>query len=430
MDFGLLFVWTALDMAALASCWDMMAHMMGFERDKVGWLECALGAIVSAIMRASGLPTVCSCAVLMLVLSLVAWRNGSADFRFTLFVAYMWSIGVICVMDFEAGAGLMFWMADPEYADQQRPAGLIGPLLVRIALALGAFVVARTEPVQTALLRTMGFVATAELMLGLFLSNLELSDTMEDDTYVVLFLAAGLIAELVAYRLRAQRDSEIRVSQAAQERADAMERDYAALKSMYEGNAKLYHDLHNHIDALHYCLAQKDYEGATRYCEDLRETALRTARATRYTGDKVADFLISSKMAQAEELGIRTQVNIACPRDLHVRSVDLTAIVGNLLDNAIESAQTAPPKRKEITLTIQPVNQMLLIRVTNGCGQPPRKERGKWITRKATEKGRHGWGLENVRAACNKYNGGLDTSYEDDVFAASVLLSLRPDPRV
>lgn len=427
MDWGLLFAWTALDMAALVACWDMMAHIMGLDRDKTGWLECVLGAIASAIVRVNGLPAVFACGVLMLALTIVIWRNGGGDFRLALFVAYMWAIGIICVADFECGAGLMLWLGNPAYANQQTPAGLMGPLFVCAVLLVSAFLVARTGASRSAILRSIGLVATAELVFGVYLSMQTFPNTMQDDIGVILLLGASLIPELVVYRLRAQCDSEQRVSQAAQERADAMERDYAALRSTYEGNARLYHDLHNHIDALHYCLAQKDYEGATRYCEELRETALRTVQATRYTGDNVADFLISSKLAQAQELGIRTQVDITCPKGLPVRSVDLTAIVGNLLDNAIEGAQTAPPEHKKIALTILPAKQMLLIRVVNGCAQAPRKVRGKWITRKANEKGMHGWGLQNVQEACKKYDGALDTDYADDMFTASALLALRPD---
>ena len=41
-----------------------------------------------------------------------------------------------------------------------------------------------------------------------------------------------------------------------QEQAEIVERDYQALRRTYEGNAKLYHDLHNHIEAIYQCLLQ------------------------------------------------------------------------------------------------------------------------------------------------------------------------------
>ena len=85
----------------------------------------------------------------------------------------------------------------------------------------------------------------------------------------------------------------------------------------------------------------RDTEEAARYCEDLRTLfgrfPKRFGRATR-----PLDYLISSKLALAEQEHIKTKVNIEYPHNTNIRSVDLTTILGNLLDNALEAAQAAP----------------------------------------------------------------------------------------
>ena len=96
-----------------------------------------------------------------------------------------------------------------------------------------------------------------------------------------------------------------------------MERDYQALRRTYEGNAKLYHDLHNHIEAIYQCLLQGDTEEAARYCEDLR-TPVREISQTVWTGDKALDYLISSKLALAEQEHIKTKVNIEYPHNTNI----------------------------------------------------------------------------------------------------------------
>lgn len=95
--------------------------------------------------------------------------------------------------------------------------------------------------------------------------------------------------------------------------------------------AKLYHDLHNHIEVLCHCLDEGDLGAARRYCQDLRGPVEEMAH-TVWTGDPAVDHLITSKTARAQALGAQTQVNVEFPRNTDIRGVDLTAILGNLLD--------------------------------------------------------------------------------------------------
>ena len=62
------------------------------------------------------------------------------------------------------------------------------------------------------------------------------------------------------------------------------------MRRTYADNAKLYHDLHNHIEAIYQCLIQGDTKEAVRYCEDLR-TPVREISQTVWTGDKVSSWL-------------------------------------------------------------------------------------------------------------------------------------------
>lgn len=110
------------------------------------------------------------------------------------------------------------------------------------------------------------------------------------------------------------------------------------------------------------------------------------------------------------------------PRHTNIRSADLTAILGNLLDNALEAAKKARGDQRFIRLTVRRIYNMLVIKVENGCEAPPVAKQGELITSK-TEGGLHGWGLKSVRAAAEKYDGIVETMYEDHVFRAVVTLS-------
>jgi sensor histidine kinase YesM len=94
------------------------------------------------------------------------------------------------------------------------------------------------------------------------------------------------------------------------------------------------------------------------------------------------------------------------------------------LDNAIEAAQKVPnPSGRFISLTIRRINHMILIRVENSFEKAPMTEGGTLRTTK-TEGGLHGFGVKSARAAAEKYDGTLQTSFEGNVFRAVATLSL------
>ena len=211
--------------------------------------------------------------------------------------------------------------------------------------------------------------AAALAVLGLFgvvtLSEQTVLPLDEDRVGTWVLLAMVLLFALLAVRLRRQREMEAQIARLRQEQAEIWERDYRTLRRTYADQAKLYHDLHNHIEAIYHCLVEGQAEQAVQYCEDLR-TPVRNIARTVWTGDTAIDCLINSKLALAGQNRIETRVNIECPRNTDIRSMDLTTILGNLLDNALEAAENAPPDRRFLRLTIRRIGEMLVIKVENG----------------------------------------------------------------
>ena len=224
-------------------------------------------------------------------------------------------------------------------------------------------------------------------------------------------LAMVLLFALLAARLRGQREMEAQIARLRQEQAEIWERDYRTLRRTYADQAKLYHDLHNHIEAIYHCLVEGQVAQAVQYCEDLR-TPVRNMARTVWTGDTAIDCLINSKLALAGQNRIETRVNIECPRNTDIRSMDLTTILGNLLDNALEAAENAPPDRRLLRLTIRRIGEMLVIKVENGYGTPSVRA-GEGLQTAKADKTLHGWGLKSAASAAERYEGTVTTDYAD-----------------
>ena len=269
--------------------------------------------------------------------------------------------------------------------------------------------------------RTASAIAVAGMICTVTLGSQTVIAIPEDELAMWNLLSVILMFSVLVYNLNRHYEAEKEIVRLKEEQAELLDRDYQSLNRLYSENARLFHDLHNHIELLHRHLTHGNVNEAVEYLEDLRGP-VREITNSGWTGDEAVDYLIGNKTAAAQEQQIAAEVNMEFPRHTNIRSADLTAILGNLLDNALEAAKKVRGDQRFIRLTVRRINNMLVIKVENGCEAPPVAKQGELITSK-TEGGLHGWGLKSVRAAAEKYDGIVETMYEDHVFRAVVTLS-------
>lgn len=401
----------------------LVAKLMDFPLERKALLLTGAGGCLATILQAASLPTIGVMVIEVLVIAVVAWYYQRKKVNLCLFLAIFYEIGV-GLWDFLLQAGLGILFQSENYIDPKATEHLAGIWLVRLVMLGIAIFLANQQGKSSSPSR----LASVAAMLGLFgavtLSQQTILPLNDDQIGTWIILSMVLLVSVLFYRLSRQREMELEIAQLKQDQAEILERDYQALSRTYESNAKLYHDLHNHIEAIYQCLNQGDIQEAVRYCEDLR-TPVREISQTVWTGDKALDYLISSKMSLAEQEHIKTKVNIEYPHNTNIRSVDLTTILGNLLDNALEAVETAPDELRFLNLTIRRINAMLIIKVENGYGNAPAENGGKLTTSKA-DKASHGWGLKSVQTAADRYDGTITTDYKNGVFQSVVTLFFQP----
>ena len=178
---------------------------------------------------------------------------------------------------------------------------------------------------------------------------------------------------------------------------------------------------HNHIEALYRYLEKDRTAEAVQYLESLR-SPIEAVTQHLWVGDEAVDYLINSKLTLAASREIQVNCNIEYPQHTNIRSVDLVTILGNLLDNAFEAVDGTEGNLRFINLVVRRINEMLVIKVENGCNATPAEAGGDLQTSK-TDKTLHGWGLQSVRTAAERYDGIIETEYSNHTFRAVVTLS-------
>ncbi len=351
-----------------------------------------------------------------------AHRLQGAKLRMGLFVGIFYEIGVsFWSFLLPAWMGVLFRSQD--FLSARTLAGQSALWLLHGLLAVLAVWLSRGWEIN----RKSAFRAVSALTLAGFLGVITLSEqtvlAIPDDTlYMWTILAVVLMMSVLVFNINRQYEVEKELARLKSEQAELLERDYTAVNRAYQVNARLFHDLHNHIGVLRQFLTHEKYGEAVRYLDEL-QAPVRNLTATVWTGDETADYLINSKAAMAEEAGIRFQAQVEFPRRTNIRSVDLCAILGNLLDNAIEAArQVTDPSGRTVALTIRRIHQMLVIKVENSFASAPVRENGELKTTK-TEGDLHGWGLKSAQTAAEKYDGMVQAGVSGEVFRAVATLS-------
>ena len=419
-------VWLFLSYAAtntlrlLGGLW--LAGRPGGGAGRRGLLLAVPAGCLFAALQGAGVPAAGVLAAETLLLAGLAWRRLRRAPELCLLFAFLCELGT-GLWEFLASAGLAILFGSRRFLESGCPEAAAGPWLVRLGAAVGAVWLLR-RPGRAGLERAAAALAVLGLFGAVTLSEQTVLPLDEDQVGTWVLLAMVLLFALLAVRLRGQREMEAQIARLRQEQAEIWERDYRTLRRTYADQAKLYHDLHNHIEAIYHCLVEGQVAQAVQYCEDLR-TPVRNMARTVWTGDTAIDCLINSKLALAGQNRIETRVNIECPRNTDIRSMDLTTILGNLLDNALEAAENAPPDRRFLHLTIRRIGEMLVIKVENGYGTPPVRA-GEGLQTAKADKTLHGWGLKSVASAAERYEGTVTTDYADGVFRAVVTLFFRP----
>lgn len=384
-------------------------------------------AVLSLLLFAAGVPDVYRILSETALLAACAWYFQGAAIRMSLFIAVFYEIAV-SFWQFLVSAWLGVLLSSPAFFDCGTGRGQMALWLLHLLLLfLAGYLLKHGRRTGREAFRFASLI-----VIGGFLGVITLSEqrvlAIADDTLDMwTVLAVVLMMAVLVFNMNRQYEVEKELAKVKAEQAKLLERDYTALCKVYERNAKLFHDLHNHIGVLRQLLSHGKADEAVRYLDELQLPVREMADAV-WTGEEAVDYLINRKTAEAKENGTKYRIQVEFPRHTNVKSADLCAIVGNLLDNALEAAKQIPaPEERFVCLTIRRINQMLVIKVENSFARAPVEEGGALKTIKE-ENGLHGWGLRSARTAAEKYDGTVQTSYTGNRFRAVATLSYQGVP--
>lgn len=194
------------------------------------------------------------------------------------------------------------------------------------------------------------------------------------------------------------------------------------VQNIYQTMRAWRHDYHNHMQSIKALLEMQKMKELSDYLDNLEKDLDSIDIAIR-TGNVGLDAILSSKVSIARKNNIEVNCTAKVPQDLTVSDVHLCAIVGNLMDNAIEACEKIPQGTvpRFIRIYIGLFKSQLYISVSNATCEKHRKRLSELVTSKL---GEHGFGLRRIDKLAEKYDGYVNRKNEPGIFATEVMLPL------
>ena len=256
------------------------------------------------------------------------------------------------------------------------------------------------------------FPAASLMSLAAFLQLLNGMETSE--WFVLACCGALLLANAAVFYLLHQMEQAaqsqkklVALGQQLQMQAANME----SARGLYEAQRKATHDFRAQLEVLGQLLQNQEYDAARKYLESVSSRQSdRLVLVDCHHPILNALFNIKAEAAAQKQIEIRFAVNdlSALPFD----QADLTVLLANLLDNAIEACEKCAQPR---TIEVRALKEESFFFSVHNTSLPVAIQDGHIPTTKPDPR-LHGFGLPNVKAIVEKYHGTCAMQYADGWF--------------
>lgn len=203
-----------------------------------------------------------------------------------------------------------------------------------------------------------------------------------------------------------------------------MQHDYEKQQDMAEEIRRiqeqiraLKHDMKNHTLVMLSYLEENRVEEAKAYAGELLDK-LNKMYTYVNVGNSLLNYIINNKLSAAKEQGIEIKAEIENLAFDYMDSVDFSALLNNLLDNAIHGALESKSPKLEVQISAK--KGFDIITVKNSIDESVLERNPEFVSTK--DKPGHGYGMKQIRSIVEKYNGDIDIYEKEKQFIVSIML--------
>ncbi len=219
----------------------------------------------------------------------------------------------------------------------------------------------------------------------------------------------GVVFSNISYM---KRDAEAAL---IRQNAEYLSNQLSVLQNAEETYRRLRHDMRHHLETIAEYAKADDNAAVLAYIGEYNIEVSNTA-VRRYALNRTMNNILSVYAGKAEEDDIAFSVRCNTPAEVTVRDIDLVALLGNLLENALHGCQKSGKEKPCIEIYIRLKNSSLIIVCNNTCPDDL-KLSGSLPAGKSI-------GISSILSVCQRYDGNLDYKVENGICSARVVLAV------
>lgn len=215
---------------------------------------------------------------------------------------------------------------------------------------------------------------------------------------VVIFMYYGFLEE---------KDREIKQLEKEQQFVELNNSYMQVLEHQNNEMRMMFHDTKNHYNAI----ANMDSTEEIHSYVDALFDDIQKYQIIKLTDNKMLDLLLSKYKAVCNSKRISFNIEVKTANLDYVDDSDLSILICNLLDNAVESAEQSA--EKSIVFSLRRVNTFDVLNVINACDTEP-IIKGKTIKTSKKDKSTHGYGIKIISKYAKKNNAEYEWHYDSE----------------
>ena len=186
-----------------------------------------------------------------IILTVILYYLFAAKLRMSLFLTFFYEI-TVALWDFILSAGLGVAFHSDSFLNTKSFGYMAAVWIVRLIMLGMAFQIkeiSKRNDKQSS--RVIAGAALAGFLGVVLLSGQKTIAISDDQLTVWVIFALLILVAILFFNLNRQYEMEKTIAQLEKDKNALLERDYQNLRNSYAANAKLFHDFHNHVEALY-----------------------------------------------------------------------------------------------------------------------------------------------------------------------------------
>ena len=165
--------------------------------------------------------------------------------------------------------------------------------------------------------------------------------------------------EVIKTRQQERYDSDLR-----EQRLELQLNYYKDLQLEQEQTRALYHDINKYLTAMEAMVSFDNKPSASQLLLDVKDSFQKVGKLVD-VGNLELSAILNHYIHQAHEFDIPVSLSVWVPENLAISPLELSVVIGNTFENALEACLGLPSQQREISLQISLHNHILFYELSN-----------------------------------------------------------------